>query len=101
MGVGKKEVIPSPIATIAGGKSGPGKMRKGELNLSLTGCNTQQSEPYILPGQLNRADPIDGGTCILAPSMYMRGLMNICHLVKNAREKCPPPSPTPCHLWQM
>lgn len=73
----------------------------GELNLSLTGLNTQESGPYILPRQLNRADPIDGGACVLSPSMYMGGLMYICHLVNYVRKKRPSQFPIPSHLWKM
>lgn len=50
-------LIPPPSPPIVGRGAGPGIIRVGDLILSLTGCNTQESESCTLPVQENRACP--------------------------------------------
>lgn len=49
---------PQPLFfAIYGGRAGPKVMRKGELALPLTGCNTLEKRPYTWSCQQSRADP--------------------------------------------
>lgn len=48
---------PHPLPPVAAITAGPEVMRARDLVLPLTGCNTQESRPWTVPGQHSTVDP--------------------------------------------
>lgn len=63
----QRDVLPFPLHTpVASRNASLGVMRAGELDLSLTSCNSGESGSCIMPGQHRRAGPACVGTSELA-----------------------------------